>query len=176
MYGNGMYAGGYGGGMGMAGGMAMGMNPLMGMSNNPNYFYFIGNSLSLQSRLDSISDEEAGKIVDANINVVGVEVKPISMASMICTMIWASIIIIPFFFMCMSWWKRCTYPIYDVPENVYSSLGNITKGGLKNLTLNINDNCFNANKANILYNLLQSSSVNGFTLINNAHAFDWKEN
>ena len=44
----------YGRGMGgaYANGMTMGMNPLMGLSmGNPNYFYFIGNSLSLQSRL-----------------------------------------------------------------------------------------------------------------------------
>ena len=43
-------------GMGMGMGM-MGMNPLMGLAaGNPNYFYFVGNSLSLQSRLDSLSD------------------------------------------------------------------------------------------------------------------------
>ena len=57
MYGAGMYGGGMEmhGAMGM--GMAMGMNPLMGLSvGNPNYFYFIGNSLSLQSRLDSLTD------------------------------------------------------------------------------------------------------------------------
>ncbi len=36
-----------GAGMGMMGGMMM----------NPNYFMFSGNSLSLQSRLDSLRDE-----------------------------------------------------------------------------------------------------------------------
>ena len=52
-----MYGGGMHGDMGMGMGMAMGMNPLMGLSvGNPNYFYFVGNSLSLQSRLDSLTD------------------------------------------------------------------------------------------------------------------------
>lgn len=41
-------------------GMAAGMNPMMmGMgtfSNNPSFFYFTGNSLSLQSRLNGMSD------------------------------------------------------------------------------------------------------------------------
>lgn len=38
----------------MMGGMGMGM----GMMMNPNIFMFSGNSLSLQSRLDSLSDAE----------------------------------------------------------------------------------------------------------------------
>ncbi len=62
--------------MGMAGGMnAMGMTPMMmggaGLSNNPSFFYFTGNSLSLQSRLNSMSDADAYKIVDATIVVTG---------------------------------------------------------------------------------------------------------
>jgi hypothetical protein len=37
-----------------AAGMMMGMSP--GINNNPNYFNFIGNSLSLQSRLNGMTD------------------------------------------------------------------------------------------------------------------------
>ena len=114
-----MYAGaGYGmagGGMGM--GMAMGMNPMMGMgmAGNPNFFFFAGTSQSLQSRIDSMTDEEINTAKDANITVTGIEVKEMSMASYMCTLIWGSIILFPLFFMCMDWWKRCTYAIYDVP-------------------------------------------------------------
>jgi len=50
-------------------GMMMGLAP--GMNNNPNYFYFTGNSLSLQARLNGMTDEEANKIVDATIVVTG---------------------------------------------------------------------------------------------------------
>ena len=50
-------------------GMMMGMVP--GMTNNPNYFYFSGNSLSLQARLNGMTDEEASRIVDATIVVTG---------------------------------------------------------------------------------------------------------
>jgi len=66
--------------MGMMGGMdqsMMGMDPsMMGMGgaafgNNPSFFYFIGNSLSLQSRLDGMSDQDACKIIDATIVVTG---------------------------------------------------------------------------------------------------------
>ena len=51
----------------------MQMNMMNAMSGNPNYFYFAGNSLSLRSRLDSMTDEEANRIVDANITVTGIE-------------------------------------------------------------------------------------------------------
>jgi hypothetical protein len=34
-------------------------------------FYFVGNSLSLQSRLDKLTDAESEKLADANINVTG---------------------------------------------------------------------------------------------------------
>lgn len=40
-------------GMGLNMGLAMGMG---GMNSNPNFFFFTGNSLSLQSRLNSMSD------------------------------------------------------------------------------------------------------------------------
>ena len=72
----------YGGGMGMNQGMALqqGMQmQQMGMMNalsgNPNYFFFAGTSLSLQSRLESMSDEEVNRIVDANITVTGVQIQ-----------------------------------------------------------------------------------------------------
>ena len=98
------------------------------------------------------------------------------MASFMCTLIWGSIIILPLFCMCMNWWKRCTYPIYDVPETVYDSLGRLTRGSLTNMTLTVVDNCFSANKANILYNILSNSSMKGFTFINAATAFDYNNN
>jgi hypothetical protein len=49
-------------------GMNMGM---MGMSMNPNYFMFNGNSFSLQARLDSFTAQDTEKIVDAHITVTG---------------------------------------------------------------------------------------------------------
>ena len=99
-----------------------------------------------------------------------------SMASYMCTLIWGSIILFPLFFMCMNWWKRCTYAIFDVPETVYDSLGRLTRGGLGNLTLTVIDNCFSANKANILYNHLSNSQMKGFTFINAAMALDYNNN
>ena len=60
--------------------MGVGMDPSMlamggmggaGMSNNPSFFYFTGNSLSLQSRLNGMTDQDAYKIIDATIVVTG---------------------------------------------------------------------------------------------------------
>jgi len=96
----------------MAGGMGMGMG--MGM-NNPRYFYFVGTPQSLQARLDNMPDEEINQLLDANITISGIEIQPFNTMSYMCTIIWGSIIILPIFFMCCPWWKRCTYPIYEVP-------------------------------------------------------------
>jgi hypothetical protein len=58
-------------------GMMGGMDPTMmamggaGFSNNPSFFYFTGNSLSLQSRLDGMTDQDASRIIDATIVVTG---------------------------------------------------------------------------------------------------------
>lgn len=61
------------------------------------------------------------------------------------TVIAGSIIIIPIFFICCSWWKRCVFPAYDVPIQTYSSLARLIKGAsLRNLTLTVIDNCFDA--------------------------------
>jgi hypothetical protein len=95
----------------MSGGMGMGLMN----TNNPRYFYFVGTPQSLQARLDTLSDAEINQMIDANITVTGIEIQPMNMMSYMCTLIWGSIILIPIFFMCMPWWKRCTYPIYEVP-------------------------------------------------------------
>ncbi len=42
------------------------------LNSNPKYYYFSGNSLSLQSRLEAITDEEANQIIDATITVGGI--------------------------------------------------------------------------------------------------------
>jgi len=96
-----------------------------------------------------------------------------SMCSYLCTLIWGSIIILPLFFMCMGWWKRCTYPIYDISPSVYMSLGKLFKApNIRNVTMTVTDNTFDANKANIIYNLLAESRLRGFTFINGAMDFN----
>jgi len=70
-----------------------------------------------------------------------------------CTVIWGGIIILPLFFLCMDWWKRCTFPAFTIAPSVYMSLGKLLHApNLRNLTLNIKDNTFDGQKANILYN------------------------
>lgn len=156
--------------------MGMGMGMGMGMMN-PNVFMFAGNSLSLQSRLDSITDAECERFIDANITATGVEAQTMNMWSFMCTMIWGSIIIIPLFFMCCDWWKRCTYPAFTISANVYLSLGKILRApNLRNITINVTDNNFDQGKARILYNLVSESRVMGFTFINRAMNYDYLGN
>lgn len=114
---------------------------MVGMGNK--FFYFEGNSLSLQARIDSLTDEDVSGIVDAQIKVTGVEIQSMNNWSMMCTMIWGSIIILPLLFLCMDWWRRCTLPAFSISQNVYVSLGKLIRASnIRNLTLNVTDNTF----------------------------------
>lgn len=134
------------------GGSAMG---LMGFGMSPNTFFFMGNSLSLRTRLDSLTDEQLEKFSDAHVSVSGQQTSTMNMLGYMCTIIWGSILIIPLFCMCMDWWKRCTLPSFSIDASVYESLSRILKGSnLKNFRLIVTDNTFDAKKANSLYNSL----------------------
>lgn len=153
------------GGMGMGGLMGMNMN----MMNSPSYFTFVGTPQSFQARVDNMTDEQINQLLDANITITGIEIQPMNMMSYMCTVIWGSIILIPIFFMCMPWWKRCTYPIYEVPEAVYNSLYRIFRASrINNVSLNVNDNGFGPAKAGMLYDMISQSSVKGFSFNNMA--------
>jgi hypothetical protein len=97
----------------------------------------------LQVRLEAMSDEEVNRMVDANITVSGIEVRPFNITSYICTLVWGSILLFPLFFVCCSWWRRCTLPIYEVPASTYAAIGRLLRGSsLRNLTLVVVDNGF----------------------------------
>ena len=102
------------------------MNPaMMGMgalNTNPRYFYFAGNSISLQSRLNSMTDQDLSQITDATIVVVGSQIQELNTCGMVCTMVWGGFVIFPMCFMCCDWWKRCIYPAFDIAPAVYMSL------------------------------------------------------
>ena len=136
-------------------GFGAGLGMSIGMGMTPNTFLFMGNALSLQTRIESLKDEEIEKIADISISVSGTQVQSMNMASYLCTIIWGSIIIFPLFFLCMGWWKRCTYPAFTIDSQIYQSLSRLTKSSsLKNITLRVMDNAFDREKANILYNCI----------------------
>lgn len=112
--------------------------------------------------------------MDANINVTGSQIQAMNNCSLMCTIIWGSIIILPLFFMCCDWWKRCTYPAFNIDINLYLALSRILKApNIRNLTLTITDNNFNNAKARVIYNSLTESRVKGFTFVNMAGNYDF---
>ena len=155
-------------------GMMMGMGA--GISNNPNYFFFNGTSLSLQARLDGMSDEEANRIVDATIVVTGREVQALNTTGFLCTFIWGSIIIIPLFFMCCNWWRRCVLAAYDIDLSAYVALAKLFRSSnLRNVSLTVADSTFGSNKSSTLYQMVSESRINGFTFINQAGQYDYSK-
>ena len=73
----------------------------------------------------------------------GLEIKQINSFCCFLTLFCGSIFLLPFLFVCCQWWKKFTYPAYDIPLSVYSSLRKLIKNGnLRNLTLYVRDNTF----------------------------------
>ena len=90
---------------GMAAAAGMGGLGMLGM--NPNAFFFLGNSLSLRARLDSLSPDDLRKFTDAQITVTGQQIKPRNTACKCVTLFAGFICILPYFFMWCDWWKKC---------------------------------------------------------------------
>jgi hypothetical protein len=62
-----------------------------------------------------------------------------------------------------------------VPQAVYIALGRLLRSGnLRNLTLTVVDNGFDARKAQILYEVVAQGNLKGLTFINRAQAFDFR--
>lgn len=72
------------------------------------------------------------------------------------------------------WWKKMVFPCYNIPEITYQSLQSLLAlPNLQTLALTVNDNRFNKEKAQILYNILSQSHIKGFTFINGAMNIDF---
>lgn len=75
--------------------------------------------------------------------------------------------------MCCDWWKRIAYGAFNIPTATYQSLQTlIALPNLQTLSLKVTDNCFNKEKAQILYNILSQSQLKGFTFVNSATSYD----
>ena len=121
--------------------------------------------------------QEIDNYIDAKITVTGVETKTTNTLGLYCTLIWGMIIYLPLILICMNWWKKCVLPVFSIDKNVYLSLGKIFAGAkISNVTLQVTDNTFDQEKAQILFNILQSSRVKGFTFVNLAENYDCHNN
>ena len=115
-------------------------------------------------------------ITDANITVTGTRIKEASMGCYLATIICASIVLFPLFFMCCGWWKRIVSEAYSIPTSTYEKLAAILHNpGIRAVTLSVLDNTFNFQKAQILFNLLARSQIKGFSFTNRAGPYDFNE-
>lgn len=127
----------------MAGGMGMMMMGGMPMMNSATHFVFIGNPISLQSKLQSATDEQYQNYRDATINVTGTQLQALNISSLITTAICGGFLLFPLLFFCMNWWKRCTYPTFTIPATVYLSMDRLFSApNITNITLTVIDNTF----------------------------------
>jgi len=71
--------------------------------------------------------------------------------------------------MCMNCWNKCVFSAYSITSNVYTKLDKLFEAPrMRNMILTINDNTFDAEKATILYNLIEKSQIKKFTFMNMA--------
>ena len=65
--------------------------------------------------------------------------------------------------------------MYDIPESTYLMLGKLTRGRVRKICMTIFDNCFSAEKGNILYDVLSAGrELRRFTMLNVAVGVDYK--
>jgi len=69
----------------------------------------------------------------------------------------------------MNCWNKCVFSAYSITSNVYTKLDKLFEAPrMRNMILTINDNTFDAEKATILYNLIEKSQIKKFTFMNMA--------
>jgi hypothetical protein len=126
----------------------------------------IPGDIPMQSMMASQGNEHA--IQQADITLVGTKSKPGNVWCYMFTMLGASCLIFPFFFMCCMWWKKIVYPAYELSNEAYQTLANfITRAqNITNLNLTIVDNAFGGQKARVVHDILTRSRITGFTFNN----------
>jgi hypothetical protein len=66
-------------------------------------------------------------VTQANITVVGTKTSTGSDMCFCVTILLASFIIFPLFFMCCMWWKKIVFPKYEMNGDFYRALGNFLR-------------------------------------------------
>lgn len=138
-----------------AGGIGMMGIPMMGgMSTGgimSGTFMYSGNSMGLQTRLESLMPEEINSIREINISCTGNEIKSVNIMCLICMFFWGTFLLFPMCFMFCGWWKKIVWPAHDVPIQAYQALCHLlSSSNVINLSLRVNDNRFGADKCQIL--------------------------
>ena len=111
-----------------------------------------------------------------DITVIGNKTSAYNACCYCFTMFFASLLIFPLCFMCCMWWKKIVYPKYEVNIEFYRAVGRFLRSTntVTHLTLNICDNAFDAAKARALYESLEGTSLQQFTLSNKALACNYQ--
>ena len=100
--------------------------------------------MSLQTRIDGLTQQNIDKIVDINIMVTGIEIHKGNRCLEFVTFVPGFYLIIPNFFHCCDWFRKKIVDIYDIPMVIYDSIAILMKSkNLRNMTLTVVDNLFN---------------------------------
>lgn len=126
-----------------------------------------------------VGQTSTGKpLQQANISIAGIKTKGTNQCCIVSTIAIGGWCIVPLFFMCCDWWKKIVHPTYEISVETYNDIGRfISKNStMNNLTLRVADNAFNAEKANILAEVIKRSNLTGFTFVNIAVPFNHLQN
>jgi hypothetical protein len=97
--------------------------------------------------------------VEAEICVSGVEMQAFDRCCYMCTWVGGGLLLLPLILPCMDCWKRCVLAAESIDRAIYEKLAVLLKPNLKVMRLKVNDCTFNLEKAALLLELLQKSSL-----------------
>ena len=99
------------------------------------------------------------------------------MCCSLTTLIIGSILIIPLFFMCCSWWQKIVNAAFTVPLSTYQKIESLfANQSIRSFSLTVCDSTLDKTKANYFYGMLSRSSIKGFTLTNIAPPNNFQSN
>jgi hypothetical protein len=159
-------------------------NPVPPRIENGTYF-FAGNQQAAVANFNTFPTFYQQKVMEAqgqqvpmneaSFFIVGNKTHQGNDCCYMLTIMFAVCLIFPFFFMCCDWWKKIVNQLYEVNIETYRSLANFLQNApsITKVTLEVVDNAFNAEKAQVLHQALMGRGLTEFNFINTAEAIDY---
>lgn len=162
------------------------MNPMPPTLSNGTYA-FAGNQMAAISSMESfptfymtqieLAQGQPVPLNEASLYIIGNKTHEENTNCQMLTCVCGMCLIFPLCFTCCEWWKKICHPQYEVNVETYRAVGMflLNAPSINNLTLEVVDNAFNAEKALVLQQAMMGRTMVGFTFVNHATGMDYNE-
>lgn len=116
-----------------------------------NKMIFNGTEAAFLARMNAISNDDATRITEANICIMGHKIQSSNMLNHMCLIFWALLLVFPLVIICTEWFKRKTEPAFFIHKKVYEKVRELTKRTkMEVLHLSVCDNALTRDKIKII--------------------------